>query len=159
VRPDMRRAGMTAAVAAIACSGSHGRGPVWERRAAALTGQWTAEFAYSYPASTPAMRGTIDLTVNRSMDDPYPRIGIPTNYGTYAIDFVRIGGSPSGARVPALVAGVAEPDSVVVFFETSREGFSMWMKGVRAGDSIRGTWSAARTRGTIASGTFIMSRP
>jgi hypothetical protein len=59
--------------------------------------------------------------------------------------------------VPAIVAGVAD-DSVYVLFETDRKAFSMQMRGQLTRDSIRGVWSAGQAHGTIAGGTFLMTR-
>lgn len=150
-------------LALAACGGVRARDAAWERHAASLAGHWAVRFDYGPavragdPRPDPPVNGSIDLTINRTVDRDYPRIGVPTNYGTYAIAFRGLGGSPSGGRVPALVAGV-DSDSVFVFFETDRESFSLQMRGRLAGDSLRGSWIAAQSRGTIAAGTFTMTR-
>ena len=141
-------------LAVVACSDGFARGAEWESHAAALEGRWAVRFEYADHSS---VSGSIELTPNHAIDRTYPRMGLPTNYGTYAVPFEKLGGSPSGRRVPALVAGVAG-DSMFVVFETDREGFSMHMRGRLSGDSIGGTWAAVQTRGTIAAGTFIMTR-
>jgi len=150
-------------VLALACSAPGTRDASWNRRAASLTGGWAVRFDYTRDSTTeraaePPSVGSFDLIVNRTLNREYPRIGLPTNYGTYAVDFRRLGGSPSGARVPVVVVGAADDDSVFVFFETDREGFSMQMHGRLIADSVRGSWSASQSRGTIASGTFVMTR-
>lgn len=100
----------------------------------------------------------MELSPNRTIDREYPRIGLPTNYGTYDVVFRDLGGAPSGNRVPAVIAGFIDADSVIVSFETDRETFAMQMRGAFGGDSVTGTWTAFQSRGTIASGTFSMSR-
>ena len=150
-------------ILALACWGSPARDAAWEEHAASLAGRWSVRFDYRPDrlagdrGADRSASGSIEMTINRTMSRAYPKVGVPTNYGTYAVAFTGLGGSPSGDGVPALVAGVAA-DSVFVFFETDRDGFSMQMRARLAADSIRGSWFAAQSRGTIASGTFIMAR-
>ena len=98
------------------------------------------------------------LSPNRAVSAPVLETGIPTNYGTYEIDFARLGIDPSGTRVPAVFVGVTHGDSIEVAFETDRVGFTMRMTGVIAKDTIRGRWSAVLSRGTIGAGPFQMTR-
>ena len=139
---------------ALGCAAAPQRDAAWEQHAGALSGKWSIRFSYATGQST---TGTMQLTPNRTIDHAYSRIGIPTNYGTYAVAFHDLGGPPSGRRVPAVAAGFVG-DSVYILFETDREPFAMQMRGTLRGDSVRGTWAASQSRGTIASGTFIMSR-
>lgn len=148
------RLASVATVLALGCSAPATRDAVWERNADAMAGRWNVRFAY---ATGESATGELELTVNRAVDAEYPGMGLPTNYGSYAVDFVRLGGSPAGKRVPAIVAGVVR-DSLRVSFETDREGFSMQMRGALGADSIRGAWSATQARGTIAAGTFLLTR-
>ena len=139
-----------------ACAKPETRDSEWERHASELSGGWTLR--YQYDTGDPSVEGSMDLTANRTIDSEYPRIGLPTNYGTYAVPFRNLGGPPSGRRVPAVVAGFVGADSVYVRFETDRDGFSMQMQGRLFNDTLRGTWFAGQTRGRIASGTFTMTR-
>ena len=139
----------------LACSAPHGRDATWEVRSRALRGHWAVQFQY---AAGEPVNGAFDLAPNGTIDHEYPRIGLPTNYGTYAVHFRDLGGPPAGSRVPAVVAGFVADDSVVVLFETDREMFSMQMRGTLSGDTLRGTWAAAQSRGRIAAGTFTMIR-
>ena len=140
----------------VACAKPEARDAAWESHALQLSGQWAVR--YQYDTSGSAVNGSMDLTANGTIDREYPRIGLPTDYGTYAVPFRGLGGPPSGARVPAVVAGFVRADSVYVFFETDRAGFAMQMRGRLLNDTVRGAWSAGHTRGTIASGHFIMTR-
>ena len=150
----MRRAALILML--LACRAPDGRNADWERHAAALSGHWSVRFSYGQGGEA---TGAMDLTANGTIERDYPRIGLPTNYGTYAVAFGGLGGAPSGALVPAVVAGFVGDDSIFVLFETDRPAFSMEMRGRLANDSVRGTWLAAQSRGTIASGTFTMVRP
>jgi hypothetical protein len=140
----------------VGCGRAPMRDIAWERHATALSGPWSVQFSASSTGA--AVTGTMELTPNRSIDRAYPPIGVPTNYGTYAVAFRDLGGPPSGTLVPAVVAGFVGEDSVFVLFETDRETFAMQMRGRFAGDSVSGTWRAAQSRGTIAAGTFTMRR-
>jgi hypothetical protein len=152
-----RAAPLVLFVLALGCTGQPARDRTWEAHAAALKGRWVVRFTYS---SGESADGTMELMPNRTIDRRFPRIGVPTSYGTYAVVFPKLGGPPSGSRVPAIVAGfVPGSDSVIVSFETDRETFWMQMLGVHAGDSVQGKWVAGQSRGTIASGSFIMARP
>jgi hypothetical protein len=137
------------------CAAGAERGVDWERRATSLSGRWLVRYAYAKGESA---SGVMELTPNRTIDRDYPRIGLPTNYGTYDVVFPDLGGPPSGGRVPALIAGFIGADSVVISFETDRKTFGMQMRGALRGDSVTGTWTVSQSRGTIASGTFIMTR-
>lgn len=140
----------------VGCGSADARDGAWEQHAAKLSGEWIVRFTYARDHA--AVAGTMDLMPNHTIDRSYPRIGVPTNYGTYAIGFRDLGGPPSGNRVPAVVAGFVSDDSVHLSFETDRETFTMQMHGALSGDSLRGTWIASQSRGTIASGTFSMTR-
>jgi hypothetical protein len=150
----MRRAVLVLLLAA--CRAPDGRTAEWERHATALSGHWSVSFSY---AKGGEVTGGMDLTANRTVESEYARIGIPADYGTYAVTFRDLGGAPSGTRVPAVVAGFVGEDSVLVLFDSDRPTFHMEMRGRLENDSVRGTWIAAQSRGTIASGSFMMVRP
>jgi hypothetical protein len=147
----------TVVVAALllACRAPAVRDATWQRQARSLSGDWVVRFSY---ATGGDVVGTMQLTPNATIDRAYPLIGLATDYGTYAVTFRDLGGPPSGGRVPALVAGFVAGDSVVMLFESDRPTFTMAMRGRYEGDSVRGIWSATRTHGTIAGGTFLMAR-
>jgi hypothetical protein len=150
----MRQSLLIVLTLALACRAPAARDAVWERHAADLAGRWTVRYDY---AGGGTATGSIDLTINRTVEKGLAGIGIPTNYGTYDVPFRGLGGSPSGNRVPTLLTGVRS-DSLFVVFESDREGFFMRMRAPLAVDSIVGAWVAGQSRGTIASGTFTMTR-
>src|SRR4051812_6532836 len=101
----MYRPLLVALVLLAACADHATRDQRWEDRAAALSGEWSVRFDFqptvAHAARAPTC-GTITLTANRAIDRALPRIGLPTNYGTYDVDFGALGFNPSGGVVPAL---------------------------------------------------------
>jgi hypothetical protein len=149
----MRR--IVAALAVIACSRAPVRDARWQQRAEAMSGMWSVRLSFG---STPAQAtGTMTLTANHAIDHAVDGIGLPTNYGAYAIDFRALGFSPSGVQVPAVFVGACAGDSIGFVFETDRPAFSMSMRGSLHADTVTGRWSAEESRSTLARGSFIMT--
>ena len=161
----MRTLGLLVLGAIVACDAPARRDDTWESHANQLAGQWTARFDFDLPlqpSSDSAVRrtsvGTISLTANRTIDAALPRIGIPTNYGTYDIDFAALGRKPSGDQVPAVVVGVTRGDSVEFNFDTDRAAFTMTLRAPLTADSIRGRWVAMQSRFVVGSGGVLLTR-
>jgi hypothetical protein len=161
----MRALAVFALCAAVACTAPPRRDAKWERDARALAGEWNARLDFDSTTFTgePAPRGrmsagTMSLTVNRTIDESSPRIGVPTDYGTYDIDFTALGRKPSGEGLPGIVVGITANDSVEFVFDSHRAAFSMSMRAPLTTDSIRGRWIAMESRYTVGSGTFLLTR-
>jgi hypothetical protein len=149
---------------AVGCDSHLVRDAAWQRQAASLSGDWNVEMSIR-PSGLPGAdrswsraRGVLLLTPNRSVNVELEGASPPTNYGIYDIDFSALGFNPSGTLVPGVFVGVGRGDSIVVVFESDRAGFSMRMAGPVASDSIGGSWYAAESRNTIATGSFLMTR-
>jgi len=153
-----------ALILAVACESHPVRDAAWERQATMLAGDWDVELNVQ-PSGMPGTekswkraRGVLSLRPNRHVDVEIEGASLPTDYGTYDIDFSVLGFNPSGTRVPGVFVGVGRGDSVILAFESDRDGFSMRMSGPVASDSIRGNWYAAESRNAIATGSFLMTR-
>src|ERR1043166_2228631 len=121
---------VTAFMLLAACNGASGPCVDRDSAATALRGEWTISFdvdssiAWHDRASRP-VNGSMTLLANRTVRVAYPRIGVPSSYGVYDIDFAAWGFRPAGDRLPAVVAGGLAGDSVLIRFDTDRLGFNM----------------------------------
>jgi len=132
-------------------------------RAQRLVGVWDVRFeGEANLASRGAVRearGQIALLANRWLDGSYPRIGTPTDYGTYDVDFTPFGIEPRArGETPTVVAGWIGPDSVQIALTSTVSGMSLELRGRMRNDSVAGVWSYALTRVSDGGGRFSMTR-
>ena len=159
----MTRTALTLLLAATACTSPGGRDTAWRDDAQRLAGSWNVRLDAASGSrvagvSPIVVAGSMTLALNRAVDRQVPGLGLPTNYGTYEIDFRPLGFVPSGGRVPALFAGVTPGDTLEIDFESDRFAFTMRMRGALRPDTVRGTWFAMESRNSLAAGTFVMTR-
>jgi len=145
-----------------------------ERRATApparrLAGTWDVRFDLERPpvlterttAVAQVVRGRIALLANRWLTASYPRLGTPTDYGTYDIDFTPFGFEPrTPGQTPTAVAGwlATDSDSVEIILAPDQDRAVIAMRGKFANDSIAGAWDVSIARATGGGGRFLMSR-
>jgi hypothetical protein len=153
--------------AVVACERGSGRGERadtdLEQR---LVGTWTVRFELERPplprGEGPAVRvveGQFALLANRSVNESYPPLARPTNYGTFNVDFAPFGFKPGDSRrTPTLVAGWLSQDSVEIILAPDESQTVVMMRGQRAADTIAGTWSVSIARVGGGGGRFVMSR-
>lgn len=107
-----------------------------------------------------ATRGELAFVRNHWLGggDDRPR---PTHFGTYDIDFNRLGFDPRHrGELPRVDARTRGRDSVDIIFEPDDPRESVQLHGAWRGDSITGEWSLEPVRaGGDAAGTFTLSRP
>lgn len=104
------------------------------------------------------VRGTIALVANHWLDDRAVNTAL-SNYGSYDLDFRRLGFDPRLAgQAPRVEAEVRGRDSVEIVFEPEgRERIRL--RGAWASDSIVGVWALEADRtGGDAAGSFAMTR-
>jgi hypothetical protein len=154
------------AVAIVGC-GDHA---ALEKRAATvraqrLVGLWDVRFdgeanpASGGEAGAREAHGQIALLANRWLDGSYPRIGTPTDYGTYDVDFTPLGIEPRArGETPTAVAGWIDPDSVQIVLTSTVPGMSLELRGRVMSDSVAGAWRYALTRVSDGGGRFSMTR-
>jgi hypothetical protein len=150
---------------AHACSGGGSTASVDSTRAQWLAGMWDVHFhldaGYDLRrgGAPRDVRGRVALVPNHSLDESYPDIGRPTNYGTYDVDFTPLGIEPrSRDQTPTVVAGWRSRDSVQIVLTTGSPSLSVALSGRAVGDSVVGTWRYTLSRAAGGEGTFILRR-
>lgn len=153
-------------IVAVSCSDR----AALQRRAASthaqqLVGVWEARFeadpnALTHdPGAAHEARGQIAFLANRWLDAPYPRIDMPTDYGTYDVDFTPLGiETRARGETPTAIAGWIAPDSVQIVLTSTVSGLWFEIRGRVVGDSVNGTWSYTMTRVSNGGGRFSMTR-
>jgi hypothetical protein len=145
-------------IAGLACAGANQRGSDRARVATALAGSWSVVLdGGSDGFSARSASGVMTLVANRELERSFPRIGRPTNYGVYDVDFDAWGFAPYGTRPPTVVLGPSGDDSIAILFDTDRPGFALSMTGSLRGDTIRGVWRL-EGHGAGRHGSFVMAR-
>ena len=134
-------------------------------RARQLVGVWDVRFegepslALRGKDASRETRGQIAFLANRWLDVSYPGIDMPTDVGTYDVDFAPFGIEPRArGETPTAVAGWTAPDSVQIVLTSTVSGMSFELRGRIVGDSVKGTWSYTMTRVASGGGRFAMSR-
>jgi hypothetical protein len=154
---------------AVVATSCNDRGAL-EKRAATpharqLVGVWDVRFegepslALRGAGALGEARGQIAFLANRWLDVSYPGIDMPTDLGTYDVDFAPFGIEPRArGETPTAVAGWIGPDSVQIMLTSTVSGMSFELRGRVVGDSVAGTWSYTLTRVAAGSGRFAMTR-
>jgi hypothetical protein len=156
-----------AMIAALAC---RDRGSARSARQAAesadLEGAWEVELQLERPVALVTekpgpprdLRGHFAFVRNDSRRDRYPTIGIPDYFGTYQIDFVSFGFSPSTRRdLPSAVAKVYGRDSVLIALDPTEAEVTVILRGAMRADSLIGTWTVSSRR-VGGGGSYVMRR-
>ena len=152
---------------AVAAAGCADRAALEERAATTharrLVGVWDVRFEgeanLASRGEVREARGQIALLANRWLDGSYQRIGTPTDYGTYDVDFTPFGIEPRArGETPTVVAGWIGPDSVQIALTSTVSGMSLELRGRMRSDSVAGVWSYALTRVSDGGGRFSMTR-
>jgi hypothetical protein len=134
-------------------------------RAQRLVGVWDVRFegeanlASRGDDGAREARGQIAFLANRWLDGSDSGIDMPTDYGTYDVDFTPFGIEPRArGETPTAVAGWIGPDSVQIVLTSTVPGMSLELRGRSAGDSVAGTWSYTLSRVSDGGGRFLMAR-
>ena len=157
-----------AAAIVCACGGSKEKSSTPETpRAQRLAGSWMLRLRVARlrfepvdtaGATSREVTGSVALVANHWLDRGSMQPGL-THYGSYDIDFGRLGFDPRvSGQPPRVEAGMSGPDSVDIVFEPdARE--RLRLRGAWGRDSIAGHWllDADRT-GADAEGSFVMLR-
>jgi hypothetical protein len=131
-----------------------------------LTGTWDITFHLNRPPLLAVdtlmvkrdIGGSVAFLANRSLENQYPGVTALTNYGTYDIDFSAFGFDPrEGGRIPTVVAGSIEKDSIEIVLSPDPGGISVWMRGGIRRDSIVGKWEVSFPRAGAGGGSFVMT--
>jgi len=167
--PVARLAALAIAAGAIAsCKAAvPAASPADRALASRLTGVWNATFSSN--SSSLALSGADSIashvqgavtfleTSRRELVDGLPR-GI-THVGLYDIDLspLRLALAKSGPGA-SLVATSIAPDSIIARVPAGARSTTLLLRGVLAGDSIRGRWIySGRSVGSVG-GTFVLHR-
>jgi hypothetical protein len=141
-----------------------------ERRAASpetkrLIGAWEGRFRLERPlllgADPPRedVRGEVAFVANRSLVRAYPTLDVPSDYGSFDVDFTPFGfDARSDNQTPAAVAAWRGADSVEIVLGDARSDISVRMHGHFVGDSIVGNWRVLISRTGGGGGTFVLVR-
>jgi hypothetical protein len=140
-----------------------------------LVGAWEVTLLLDRPASefydsvqtARSVSGTIAFTENRRSDATLAGFGEVTHKAVYDLDLspfhLPAGGGaglqPAVARTASMNEGNApsSEDSVTIALDPEDTRFAVRLRGVLAGDSVAGTWTAEFLR-TAAVGRFVMRR-
>ena len=157
------------AVAAVAACGDRSARPTAEPPVAQrLVGVWDVAYTLDQPtllstrrdAVARVVRGRIAFLANRWVDASRPGLAMPTDYGTYDINFTPFGfQTRRDGQPPTATAGPLGGDSLEVLLGPSPDRVTVVMRGKLANDSITGTWGVSIARVDGAGGRFLMSRP
>lgn len=128
-----------------------------------LVGTWDARFQIERPlliGSPPKqheVKGQLAMLANRSLIDAYPTMELPTDYGTFDIDFTPFGfdGRADG-QTPTVFAAWRGADSLDIVLGEPDGDISVRMHGRFLGDSIVGTWRVLISRTGGGGGSFVL---
>ena len=103
--------------------------------------------------------GRIALLTNSSISSRYAHVSAVTNYGTYNIDFSKLGfDSPELGKPTTALAGPYGRDSITILLSPNHDDLSLRLSGRRSSRSIDGNWVASFSRAGAISGRFVMSK-
>lgn len=138
-----------------------------EELARSLAGAWNAHLTVtSLPylnrsaASYGAIDGQMVLLGNKSVREKFPGVRSVTNYGSYQLDFARLGLELSPVPVPpTLVAGRMVQDSIEIILDPARADAVIRLVGSRTDPAtIKGRWIADIDRVGEGRGQFVLTR-
>jgi hypothetical protein len=131
-----------------------------------LAGMWEVRFqlirspmiALDSAVVPTGIQGTLSLLVNTSLNRTFPRMGIPTDYGSYDVDLTPYGfDTRVSGKTPTAVAGRLEGDSVEIILGPESEAGELVMIGRLQHGAVAGRWRVFLPT-TGGEGTFEMKR-
>jgi hypothetical protein len=130
-----------------------------------LVGTWDARFRLARPlllGSDPPreeVRGEVAFLANRSIVRAYPTMELPSDYGSFDVDFTPFGfDARSNSQAPSALAAWSGADSVEIILGDPNNDISVRMHGRFAGDSIVGDWRVLISRTGGGGGSFVLAR-
>jgi hypothetical protein len=128
-----------------------------------LIGTWDARFRLERPllvGSTPQkldVIGEMAFVANRTLLRAYPTMELPSDYGSFDVDFSPFGFDARSDSPTALAAWHAS-DSVDIILGEPHSDISVRMHGRFVGDSIVGGWRVLISRTGGGGGSFVLVR-
>lgn len=131
-----------------------------------LIGMWEVRFqlirspviALDSAVVPTGIQGRLSLLANTSVNRTFPRMGIPTNYGSYDVDLTPFGfDTRVSGKTPTTVAGRLAGDSVEIILGPENEAGELVMIGQLKQGVVTGRWRVFLPT-TGGEGTFEMKR-
>lgn len=131
-----------------------------------LIGTWDARFHLDRPLLVAQqtgfpvrdVSGQLGFLANHSVTQTYPAMPLPSDYGTFDIDFNPFGFDPrSENETPTAEAWLAG-DSLQVMLGDPAGDITVRMGGRVVGDSVTGRWTVLISRTGGGGGRFVMLR-
>lgn len=148
---------LIAIVTVCACTKAPKLTPEEKLIANAMEGVWSVRLSR---ADIPTnIDGEIALLPNSSISSRYAHVSAVTNFGSYNIDFSKLGfDSPERGRPTTALAGPYGNDSITILLSPNRDDISLRLSGRRSSESIEGNWVASFSRAGAISGRFVMAK-
>lgn len=130
-----------------------------------LIGTWDAHFRLerpllvAFPQQGRDVAGEVAFVANRTLVRVYPTMELPSNAGSFDVDFSPFGFDARNDGVtPTALAAWRASDSVDIILGEPHSDISVRMHGRFVGDSIVGGWRVLISRTGGGGGSFVLVR-